>query len=271
MWALRNLAVVAGLGSPRTTLKIFAPSRFTPSDLAFQLEQSFLGWAAAWWVAQTGAELFDRFETSALACIHPTFHANALAGLVALGARHPECRRAARDALRLVDEGGPPTFYTRSAEIALRTLEHIETGDLDAVADPLIRNDGFLYRDLVAPDAKTPDDVPVDAALPWTLASTYNIFASEADFAHFVTLAAKIATLPAEQLCPPREHACHHAARVPGTGALLANLRQTRDFRSLGEPSPPAATVPPRNSRCLCGSGKKYKACCGRTTTVSKR
>jgi hypothetical protein len=268
MWCVRNLALVAGLDSPRTTCKLLARKRGTISGVAIGLEQSFVGWAVMWWVAQTGLELLPRYLTRVLAGAEPRVHADAVAAVVALASRHPECRAEVRESLLLVDDGGPASFHTITARTAAKALDLIDSGQHNALADELIREQGFGYRALIAPDVTRADDIPVDLALPWALATTYNIFASAAAFTHFLTLLARIAPLSAERLCPPRELGRHHAARIPGAGLLLSNLRDAARFRSAGEVPSTTKKSPPRNGRCPCGSGKKYKQCCARAHTV---
>ncbi|MGH7108083.1 MAG: SEC-C metal-binding domain-containing protein [Acetobacteraceae bacterium] len=54
------------------------------------------------------------------------------------------------------------------------------------------------------------------------------------------------------------------AANIPRAILLLRKLAKLRDRRATA-PGPTRQTKPGRNAPCPCGSGRKYKRCCGQS------
>ncbi|MBN1606626.1 MAG: SEC-C domain-containing protein [Polyangiaceae bacterium] len=262
MWVVRNLAIVAGLDSSRALQLYWEAVARSPTGLATHLEQSFCAWTALWMVAQTGSNLLPLYLAGLRGLGDTETHADAVAGLIALAVRYPACRTTVRKALLASQGEGATAFETTMARIALRTLDLVDSGDHVRLADDEARRRVFAHRNLVAPDARTLDEIPTDVALGFTLSRGFNFLADSQSFADFLLIVARIVVLPAEQLCLPRALA-RQAARLPANGVVLDSLRRPSELRREDEASEPPITTTKRNAPCPCGSGRKTKRCCG--------
>jgi hypothetical protein len=262
MWVARNLAIVAGLHSSRALQPYWDAAGRTPTELTTNLEQSFCGWTALWMVAQIGSSMLPRYLARLREPNDVKTHADAVAGLSALAVRWPACRATVRDALLASQREGSTAYESTLARTALGTLDLVDTGDHVRLADDEARRRAFAHRSLVAADARTPEEIPADDALSFTLSRGFNFLADRQSFAAFLLILARIVVLPAEQLCLRRALA-RQAPRLQGDGMELGNLRQPSELRCLGDTSVRPVTTTQRNAPCPCGSGKKTKRCCG--------
>jgi hypothetical protein len=260
MWTMRDLAIVAGIDSPRLTLNLSRVPWGSLTQIGIISEQSFVALPVMWWPAQVGPALVPKYSKRLLAWTRWDTVLDAIAGLVAIASRHPTCRAEVIGLLSAVSqEGGDVRLGVAQAGAAV--LEAVDSGQNTEVVHKAARAQIFELRDMYRLDVARPEDIPGDEAVGYQLVSTFNILEAPEAFVDFLLRLSVVACLEAEQLFLPRAMADLHPTRFREEvqGRVLANLRDPlptlsarKEERAVG-----------RNAPCPCGSGRKYKKCCG--------
>ena len=193
---------------------------------------------------------------------------DAALGATAIGLRHA---RAAGDARRIVEDlpavagAGAEAWSREIRDGCLRALERPEEA-MGAAAAIGRRAYGPLAR-LLLPEGsphrfEADDDVPRELAL----LTVANIIEHDCETRMTIDLLPWVARLAApEDMYFPEEIA--RAFRLLPLRVEMAVerlLRQQKDLFGADVTTVRKAAVPERNAPCSCGSGKKYKKCCGR-------
>jgi hypothetical protein len=191
-----------------------------------------------WSVARVGRALFPhckrRWETAE--CMVDLYAA--AASLAALGLRHQRLEDDARRAL------ASPRQQGRVGEAA----KWVGEAALDAF-DPAVV--------WAACGGRSVEQVTDESVGLWAV-SGRSLYESTDHFDAFVRMLPFVARAEAEQLYLPRESARNQTWSADDMWRLLV-----RDRQSLRPETPEGPRAPSRNGPCTCGSGKKYKRCCG--------
>lgn len=271
-WAVGHLAVL-GLMNGRELLGSL-PREAGLADVN-------LGWGAVrqgilavalrglWGVAKTGKPQLPVYkEAFAGASSRMTLIDGAM-GLAAIGMRHTKLRAEVRKAL------GVPLSFDDSPdgrdleELHAKLLGYLEVGfdqpDVATAAQRRIGADRVIALTRHLP-AKSPfrfdkaEDVPGDLAMTVAANVRSELFNDADAILHLALLLPWVARAEPEQLYLPADFLA--AVRRPwtpsDTAGLIAPMRDHYKARA------PAAAGPSRQGPCPCGSGKKYKRCCGK-------
>lgn len=278
LWAIGHLSVLSAMDGRGILDRL-------PAELLSQVNEVSYSWGAVrqgvfgialkglWGAARFGKVLLPGYKRRfAEAGSHLTV-LNALTGLAALGMRHSRLRAEVQKLIvggfTFADErveklvGG---FARALVKMMLAFFENPEAGEYlqrEIGADLAL----LLGRTLKAGSPfrfERREDVPVDLAL--TLAVHSNAPYLPRGEGAMDAIMALLACLPwvaraePEQLYLPRDYL--RATRLPwDPECTLSILRRHRDY--YGPLRPKKAEGPARKGPCPCGSGKKYKRCCG--------
>jgi hypothetical protein len=266
-WSIGHLAVLAAMGGggPFAEVKL---ERGPPEALfaTATIGQGILAHAfkGAFCVAKAGKPLLAFYKQQHATTTVPSKFLEAAVALFALGARHARLRAEVRKALARQPACPDPlmnqlaTYVSQISTIAFEAPEkvaavHRKYGAATGVSLAPHVPEGSPFR------FEREEDVPEELAM--TLAVNHRgDFTQRVDYvkALFVMLPWAARAEP-EQLYLPQDFI--HTAHGPWTPEqTLAILRGwVADART----PPPRPEGPTRNGPCPCGSGKKYKRCCG--------
>jgi hypothetical protein len=189
--------------------------------------------------------------------------------LIALGSRHPELAADAREALRaeLVFDAPKPiaellvaakTLLSRGFEAHLDRPEETLAAVKQIGATVMVQCTQEAGPDVGTRFEKA-DDVPSDVAFA-LLANSCDPFVTGAEGLRLLSLfLPPIARLAAQELYLPKDLVPALPAWTPET-----TMELVKPFRELTRHAPAAKAEVPRQGPCPCGSGKKYKRCCGK-------
>jgi len=272
-WSLGHLAIVSMLDGKALVEEITEHIGAPGVSFAWgptRQGNSMLALRGAWAVAKAGKvqmkpckEMWDGAES-------PLKLFTGAVSLVALGCRHARLREEARKAI--VTRGATPfAYFTDEQLVIVREVSAMGFDNPEALAD-IQREIGAKmavhWSKMAGEDATMPfervEDVPEDLAM--TLA-THQLGSFLHDRDRMLALLACVpwvARAEPEQLFLPR--AFTGAIRVKWspeeTVGLIEPLR--RHYREADESYRLSRRdIPTRQGPCPCGSGKKYKRCCG--------
>ena len=227
-----------------------------------------------WAAGKAGKVAMPVYKTRYAAGASPLETFDAGAALVVIGNRHSKLRAEVGKVLetsRTIDpEGDPGTGLTNGFSILMSAIYKLSMDEPEALPKDQ-RATGA--RMVVGLTSRLPpgsahrydraEDVPDDLAFG-ILAAHRGTFLSEHD--HAVTLATCLpwlARAEPEQLYLPRAflQAIDGAFWVPRE--TIRVLRVQRRYYGDDLRAPPPQDGPSRSGPCPCGSGKKYKRCCG--------
>jgi hypothetical protein len=236
---------------------------------------------AAWGAGRVGKPLLVHLRHELQrADVHDTRAFSAGLGVLAIGARHSKLRAEAFKSLQREGVGQSK----RTAAVRRVMSCAAELADNEAAAQLSITHARLVWALLtgVVHEEETRSDDPavtrsvaervasIDDDLPMALqASRYrSYFGSPHELILLCDLLTYFAAKPLERLYLPRATLAEYPNLRWGVEAARGEelIAKEREF-SLGIASPTAPTRveerPGRNDACTCGSGKKYKRCCG--------
>lgn len=255
LWRYRTHMVVAGLASPRVRATLL-DSDYSLSEPAMRVELQLLVVVGAWLTAQFGPEMIDTIVGRVNASEDIYSRLDGVVGLCAVAARHPEERARVRHVFE--HELDFPEGLRAIPGAAIGMIELDEEGRLDDILVKEARE--ILARAGMAPAEGSGVIAPAEA-LTWMFQIGYNVLETPDAFLRALTNSMAAAKLEAEALCLPRRCSGYQEAFLLPSAArhLIKEIRQERTVPRpvLAEP------IPGRNDLCPCGSGKKYKRCCG--------
>ena len=271
-WAMGHLALAINEGADREFLRVVfdATQHVAGSCLAWTYLTETVAMPFfvrnAWCAAKMGKLVLAYYKAQYARPVTQGFgHMEAAHALLAISARHTSLRAEALKAI----EAQSPSDDERTATV--RSWFRNIAGIFERDADALLR-DAFalgrvyfhgLAEDLVEGSKyrfATPDDVPEDLARTAAL----NVWASviDVDIApYFPAVVLLAARSQAEDFYYPADvQRDVRVNRTLGEGISLAEIHRKRFPAHV---TVRAEAKPGRNEPCSCGSGKKYKKCCG--------
>jgi len=227
---------------------------------------------AMWGLARSAAHFTEDYLSAYRSAPAFAFVLDAMLALVAIASAHPERAERIRRVLSDTDALSPSLAPSAREGVvylqrALRMVfdepdecvrRHRELGaeTLASMPDNVARNypdKGACFRE----PSRLPDDIQLIGTL-WK-PGDYRREGHRLD--HVVTLVPWIVRLEAEQLYPPAWF-CEPMIEPWKPEHALRLLRQ--DLDAFAAPRPVRVQpTPRRNDPCTCGSGKKWKRCCG--------
>ena len=258
--AVGHLVLLAG-GSDRDVIEALAEAHGDrPSALAlFLLPASFgsmpLALRSAWGVARAGKPIIPTLkQTLESAADLGSWYAAAL-GAVALASRHARLRN---EALGLLSAARVPRdLHAAADEEWVRGLRNAVAARIAETPDDPAHVEQWLtshFRDLL--DASLGSAEVEESGAAYLANVPLNYLAVDRGFDVALQLAVPLARLAPERLYLPAS-----AIHLSGSYSPEASLELAQIFA----PPEPVRTAPKpgRNAPCSCGSGKKYKKCCG--------
>jgi hypothetical protein len=279
-WALGHLFVLAAMEGPEVLteeiLETFRERATTPSWALVRQTQMPLALRAAWAVGRLGKPLLRIYKTRYAEAKTYLQAVDAGLGLMAIGLRH---ERLAAEALKTLTSQAltASDHLTGAARLASATRGLLgaharlrvglvaaeKSGEIEA--QPSFGARAWVTLCELNPDVQIPHRASAPEQVPAWLALAYplNIPLSFAEVSkkHLTTVVYALETVAcarAEELYLPREIV-----------SLMVEPWSPRQTLDLVEPLVAhrepvrAAKSPGRNEQCACGSGKKYKRCCG--------
>lgn len=273
-WMVGHLTVLCGMSGPKLIEEM-------PEALRAQVLDVSLSWGAvrqgvvglvlrgAWAAARVGKALLPAYKrrlpmaASVLTCL------DALVPLCAMAIRHgrlrAEIEKALASAATVLQEATALAFPAAAVKAgsALLTLvaeqpdivEQIHLGlgaDIAvAMARHLPRGSPFAFE--------RPEDVPRDLAFTLPASLPSSLLGQHVHFQPLIWMLPWVARASAEDLYLPRDYI--QAMRAPWVPEHTYQL--LRPLAEMYRPRAPQAEGPARKGPCPCGSGKKYKRCCG--------
>ncbi len=257
LFANAHHLALATMGDAKAVAEFLAGADFrvwTPTLLLTRERVLAASMRAAWSVSRLGKLLLGPYKRQ-LAASSPLAVLDAVIALTALAARHQACAAEVRKALRshLTAPCEPHNAYVRAT--MLRSAEVVL-----AAPDTAIRY--AIERGQRLAQAGDGGVGAVSDSLAELLAinECRDLVDIEDDHFPCILLVASIARRDAEELY----FTSHDLARFPrawSAGLVLDVLERARPIHR-HDPSRNAARTG-RNAACVCGSGKKYKRCCG--------
>lgn len=210
----------------------------------------------AWAAARMGPACVDAVESLARSSDLPLARLGSIWALVAMGVRHPSLAERVSRCLEEVASAGSG-YGPYLAPIALKAMRERLDGDRAWEAATAERLRGEALSSWTRQQWEGFDD---DAVLGWHANVEHGLRDNEATPLLGV-LVPWYAAREASMMCHPEAivRRVQPMWSVSTTESLLGNHRVLWKQR---EPSR-AAAVPGRNDACSCGSGRKYKRCCG--------
>jgi hypothetical protein len=278
-WAVGHLSVLMAMEGPGLFERL-------PGDVSTMLSNQSVSWAAVRQgviaLALKGSWAAARLGKGVLPTYKRLFHAAATeltvmdAGmtLVALGTRHARLRAEVSKVLA----GGPDidpqqggglvhsisrtlgAFFktaTESPEAITALHRHIGANACVRLGQDMPRGEPMRFE--------RAEDVPDDLAMTLAVNIPIPFIGHHEKADAFLPLFGAlpwVARAAPENLYLPREFI--KAAHSPWRAEYTCNLlRHHRDHYKAPQPQPRSKREPTRNGLCACGSGKKYKRCCG--------
>jgi len=273
-WAMAYLTLLVGMG-PRSFFDQLpdpiAPIRRHFSWQCCRTGMSRMALLANWAVGKAGKSMLPDFKDGYREARTPQQFLCAALGLVTIGLRHQSLRAEIAKVMRVLPREEQFAADMQSMEPARALLAfHLEHPEIATeVAEPL---GSEIY---VKFSSHLPDDHPLRCTDPLTvptpLAHTALSYVGldfrrdSADLATLSYLLPWLANIEPEELFLPEPLAAHFrqpAFKKVVTDSLINNYVEYDGGN--GRPIRRAAQ-PGRNATCACGSGAKYKRCCGRT------
>ncbi len=189
--------------------------------------------------------------------------------LTAIGHRHRRYRQAVSTFVRRSDGQGDHhlnEFRKHMAQMLVQTYESNTGGDLalfpardaELMINRVARRDRDQEFDQQVLGLSDAQKTSLVLSLPTSLD------ANEHDFARSVLYLPAVARMNARDFYLPESHRSLLLTRFYHPRVAEAYLRPALTVLSRQRPAPVrSTTMPSRNEPCCCGSGKKYKRCCG--------
>lgn len=144
-----------------------------------------------------------------------------------------------------------------------KVFERMERGHGAHASDSSRGLGKLLLPMLPRVDGSTPEQAPGAPALGPILESALPLWRDEASLARLLDELPKVAPLEARDFYWPEHHPEIQRARFRFSDARASLLTRTGSRLVKGTTPFVAPKTPGRNEPCTCGSGKKYKRCCG--------
>ncbi|HEV8325673.1 MAG TPA: SEC-C metal-binding domain-containing protein, partial [Myxococcota bacterium] len=273
-WAMGHLLLLAAVddrtlldGMPQGALEQLAGI----STPLVRLGSSYLAVRAAWAIGRLGKPLLAQAKRRLGEATNLGLLVDAVVDLAAIGVRHTRLWAEVRKALW--GAAADPADTSRAA--ALARHRRLLVGVLDhALASPEETRADLVHwarENYVACSAglpagspylfQRPEDVPEPLAFEIAVNIDCDFLNNGEDLQTLLETVVLTARGPAEALYLPGESMrAMHLAWTPERSLEL--LDRVRRYNGKARPVE-AAPKPGRNEPCLCGSGKKYKRCCG--------
>ncbi len=274
-----HLSILCGLSGPDFFRKI--PAQMHTDDLYVMLpwgsvRQGNVSFAhrGAWFAGRLGPVLVPADIRNLPQCTSQLTSISATLTLLAIACRHPEVRPEVEEALmatiqqkegqdeKKVSYPGTPAAF---ATLMLKTYEL----DPEALEEVQFKLGSTLVMQSVTNVPKDSpyhferaEDVPRDLAFAMATHLGNSLLTSHVVLDPLFAIVPWLARASAEDLYLPRDYI--RATRAPWTPESTYNL--LRPLATLYKPAPKQAEGPARKGPCPCGSGEKYKRCCGAST-----
>ncbi len=273
-WSVGHLAVL-------TAVDGFAPFAKTEILERGGLASGALSWCAvsqgelclairgAWAVGRMGKPLLPGYKRLLRGADTPLAFLNSMMGLATLGVRHGRLHAEVSKALAAgpdLDREDPMGRYGHAMATLVRTTIDPATAPPETLVGYQRKIGADLYQSCTAhlpPGSPLRferwEDVPEDVALAMALNAPCD-FLTEAKLRRpMLFFLPWVARATPEQLYLPRDFL--RAVRPPWEPE--SSLRLLRTHRDYLRAEPERREGPSRQGPCPCGSGKKYKRCCG--------
>jgi len=271
-WSLAHVTVLAAYGGrvtfdalPVEVLKMFA--KYTLSYPCVRQHIYPIAIRGLWAAARVGKPFLPHYKASIMTATTLGRYGNASAGLATIAMRHRRLRAEALKALNAIPEH---LSEQRNAlrRTAIEVMESHEKNPEEVLAALTKRGVAEAMR--LAPLApkgspyrfERPEDVPRDLALCIYANRLLDFLRDPAGIALLYDILPWLATIDAEDLYLPADYLS--AVRLSwSTAQTNALFVIERDWVAQSKPMAHVTEGPTRNGPCPCGSGKKYKRCCG--------
>jgi uncharacterized protein YchJ len=270
LYAMAHLYVLAGM-SPQTRESLAAllpqSAAFTWAWAGLRHDNSYVLYRALWSTGRLGKPLFPGQKHRLRGELTYFGMADAVLGTAMIGLAHDKLRAEARKALAAPRD--PMTVDPRIApfgdvldHVVDLAFEHPEEADVVALhlGRQLLMTNREKLPERYRWDAA--EDVPEDLARAALIYVPQRMLTEPEMLACFLHMLPWLARAQAGELYLPQDFI--DAVRTPWTmEETIAQLEGLREEE--GVPTPvKSERTPGRNDPCSCGSGKKYKRCCGR-------
>lgn len=270
-WAVGHLAVL-GLMNGRELLGSLPPEA--------GLSSATLSWGAVrqgivavavrglWGVAKIGKPQLPAYKEAFAGGLSQMTLINSSLGLAAIGMRHTKLRAEVRKALSVAPPFNDDRYgrYLQALHTAIRGYLEVSFDQPEEAAEiqrKIGEAMGFeVTRSLPAGSPfrfERPEDVPSDLAMTLAVNHRAQFFDNTDAVLLLAMVLPWVARAEPEQLFLPRDFlpVIRRPWQPSNTASLLAPIR---DHYKVSAPRP---SGPSRQGPCPCGSGKKYKRCCG--------
>ena len=268
LYAMAHLYVLAGM-SPQTREGLVAllpqSTAFTWTWAGLRHDNSYVLFRALWSTGRLGKPLLPGQKNRLRGELTYFGMADAVLGTAMIGLAHDKLRAEARKALAAPRK--PMTIDPRIApfgelldcvvDLAFDAPEEADAAAVHMGQQLLMRNREKLperYR------WEKAEDVPEDLARAALIYVPHRIVTEPEMFSYFLHMLPWLARAQPGELYLPQD--LIDAVRTPWTmEETIEQLEGLRDEE--GVPTPAKSEKVGRNDPCTCGSGKKYKRCCG--------
>ncbi|MDC3955134.1 SEC-C domain-containing protein [Polyangium jinanense] len=276
MWTLGHLSLLAAMDGKAPYQELPAPARKAMSECAYArpaVSQGLVGNAfrGLWGAARLGEELFPHYKKAHGEADNVVEVADSMFTFAAIGLRYPALRAEVKEALSPSAPLPEGRSHLASVRRALTNIFLSDDEDPTDLPDRLAKVGADLA---VTVGKRAPSSSPYhfkDAAdVPRDLARAALLLIDGCYVAEQELLPVMVMALPwlarakPEELYLPADYIA--AVRVPyepdyALTLLRQDRRRLKDFRTAEAKE--QQTGPARSAPCPCGSGKKYKRCCG--------
>jgi hypothetical protein len=267
-WSIGHLALLSAMGSRdwmEETIEKLVEGNLSLSYAIARLGSTALAFKGWWFAARLGKPLMPLYKRRLARADNLLEVLDGMCALTAIGLRHTGLRAEAKKAVLAPLSGVDADIVSFHNQLAADFEDIFDNPDKTANGFLEIARDHFLECTSHLPDGSpwrfaTAADVPADLARACALGVDLDIFSNTTTEPWCVAALSTVARAKAEDFYLPRE--VSNIVRDPWTPERCVGL--VMRFREMDKQEPVRSEKKVgRNDRCPCGSGKKFKKCCG--------